>query len=167
VTGLPADLVRDLAAPAQPRDQALLLLTVDEALAAPRVALLSRAEVHVVNPDRLLVASWSGSRSAANLERTGTATLFWLAGAAVSVTLRRTGGEVLAGPPGDRELHAHVLDVTGVRADEVGYAELVAPLTFALHAPEDVLPRWAEVGARLAELADRLGASAERNAGSS
>lgn len=154
---LSAEHVADLAAPAQPRDQALLLLSMDEA-GTPRVAMLSRAEVHVVADDLLVVAVWSGSRSAANIERSGAATLFWVVGgAAVSASLRYTDSRLLAsapsGDPAGHALRALTLQVVDVRADEVGYAELTAPLTFAVHEPEAILSRWEDVAQRLGALA--------------
>jgi hypothetical protein len=148
------ELAADLARPARSRDQALLLATVDPG-GAPRMALLSRAEVHVAGTDRLLLAMWSGSRSATNVERAGSATLLWVVGAAaVSVTMRCAGRTDLGEPdrPGERALVALTMLVDGVRVDEAPYAELVSPLTFQLYEPNDVLPRWDDVARRLAEV---------------
>ncbi|MEU7632331.1 hypothetical protein AB0C34_20430 [Nocardia sp. NPDC049220] len=156
-TRLSAEHIADLTASAQPRDQALLLLSVDEA-GTPRVALLSRAEVHVVADSLLLVAVWSGSRSATNIERSGAATLFWVVdGAAVSASLRCAGSRPLAAAPSgelaERALRALTLRVVDVRVDEVGYAELTAPLMFAVHEPEEIMSRWEDVARRLGAVA--------------
>lgn len=154
--GLPADLV----APARPRDDALMLLSVGEG-GARRVALLSRSEVHVARHDLVRLALWSDSRSGTNIERSGAATLFWLAGAkAVSVSLRCIHSEPLTaastGDPAGRASRAFTLLVVDVRADEVDFAELVAPLMLALQDPDDVLLRWEEDARRLAAVDRRF-----------
>jgi hypothetical protein len=137
-----------------------MLLSVDEG-GTPRVALLSRSEVHVARHDLVLLALWPDSRSAANIERSGGATLFWLVGVkAVSVSLRRIYSEPLTGAstgaPAGRAPRAFTLYVVDVRADEVDYAELVTPMTFALRDPDAVLPRWEQVARRLAAIGRRL-----------
>lgn len=157
------ELAADLAKPARSRDQALVLATVDTG-GAPRMALLSRAEVLVAGLDRVLLAVWSGSRSAANIERAGRATLFWVAGTrAIGMAMRCVGRTALGEPdrPGGRALLALTMRVDEVRMDEVPYATLVSPLTFQLHEPDDVLPRWNDVALRLADLARQLPEASE------
>lgn len=122
----------------------VLLLTVDET-GWPRVSMLSAGEVLAVGPTEIGVALWPDSTSAANLARTGRATLTLVhAGSGWHVrcaALREADLRL----PGDRRLAAFVLSVQEVLEDVVPYAELTTGIQFELAEPEPTLAAWRAV----------------------
>lgn len=150
---LPPDVAADLRQRSASRDQALILVTVDDA-GYPRLAFLSRSEVHVADPSRLLVALWAGSETAANFGGRGKATLFYVhAGVPYSIRLACSVPAPLDMADGT-SLLAFDSTVEDVRSDEAAYASVAGPMTFELHDPDAVLPRWRELNGRLARLAN-------------
>ena len=125
-------------------EQAFPFLTVDEA-GFPHVALLSRAELDV-SPDRSAVlAVVASTRTRANLERDGRATLIAIGGttahyAKLRVTRSTTGGGAL----GCR------LAVAGHKADSLGIA--LSPAGFTATAELGRLERWPDSRRLLARL---------------
>jgi hypothetical protein len=127
-------------------EQAFPFLTVDEA-GFPHAALLSRAELDV-SPDRSAVlAVVASTRTRANLERDGRATLIAVGGttahyAKLRVTRRITGGGAL----GCR------LAVAGHKADSLGIP--LSPAGFTATAEIGRLERWQDSRRLLASLND-------------
>jgi hypothetical protein len=117
----------------------LQLLTVDEA-GWPRVALLSAGEVLTLDESSLRLALWPGSRTTANLTRTGHGTLVFVhAGASHSVAIEARRAGDLAEPSIRAVFDGRVVDA---QRDEVPYAVLRSGITFDLPDPASVLPRW-------------------------
>lgn len=122
----------------------VLLLTVDEA-GWPRVAMLGAGEVLATGPRTLGVALWPEGTSAANLGRTGRATLALVhagAGWYVRCRARREADLRLAD---GRGLAAFALGVEEVLEDAVPYAELTSGIAFRLEDPERTLAAWRAV----------------------
>lgn len=115
------------------------LLTVDPE-GWPAVALLSAGEVLALDGSTIRLALWPGSRTTANLTRTGRAALalVW-AGAAYTLRLETCRAPDLVVP----ETRA-VFDgrLASVRRDEVSYARLESGVTFALPDRTAVVSRW-------------------------
>ena len=123
------------------------LVTVD-ADGWPRVALLSAGEIVAIGAERLRLALWPASRSAANLERSGRAllALVW-EGAA-----HRVGNEAARGPDIEVAGEARAAfdaRVRSVARDEVPYARLRTGITFELPERAPVLARWAAMVAAM------------------
>ena len=119
---------------------ALELITVD-ADGWPRVALLSVGEVVAVGDRALALALWPGSRTTANLERSGGALLALVAGGAahrVALEARRATDVLVRGEP-RAVFHATVLSAA---RDEVPYARLQSGITYELAEPTETLGRW-------------------------
>lgn len=119
----------------------VLLLTVDTA-GWPRVAMLSAGEVLAVGPRALRLALWPDSASAANLERTGRATLAMVhagAGWYLRCAGRRQADLAL---PGGRLLASFALTVEEALEDAVPYAELTHGIEFRLADRERTLAAW-------------------------
>jgi hypothetical protein len=115
---------------------------------APAVCLLSRAEVRAT-PETVSVAARS-SRAAANLARTGAATLVAWAGKPHYVTL------ALRDTVGPREgVRGYLFDVAGVRIDDIGIE--MRPLEYRMEAWLAAAERWETTSAILDELAARIG----------
>jgi hypothetical protein len=115
------------------------LLTADES-GWPRVALLSVGEVLALDDSVLRLALWPGSRTTANLTRTGRGTLAFVhdhASYAVQVEARRAAD--LAAPVERAVFYGRL---AAVHRDEVPYAVLTTGITFDLPAPAPVLERW-------------------------
>jgi hypothetical protein len=115
------------------------LLTTDES-GWPRVALLSVGEVLVLDDSILRLALWPGSRTTANLTRSGQGTLAFVhdhASYSLEVEARRAAD--LAPPVGRAVFCGRV---ASVRRDEVPYAVLLSGITFDLPDPAPVLERW-------------------------
>ena len=128
---MPRDLVRALSGEAfRKRRRLVLPLMTTDPEGYPRVALLTMSEVRATSATALTVAVKSGSRTALNLIRRGSATLLYLArGVAASVQARAGRGRASRTDP-DRQLFP--LDVVRVRfdrpsADEGNVALLTGP----------------------------------------
>jgi hypothetical protein len=149
---LTPDVAAGLRQRSESRDQALILVTVDDA-GYPRLAFLSRSEVHVAGPGRLLVALWATSETAANFGGRGKATLLYVhAGVPYSIRLTCATSAPLDMADG-MSLVVFDSTVEDVRSDEAAYASVAGPMIFELHNPDAVLPRWQELNSRLARLA--------------
>lgn len=128
--------------------ETLLLLTMSEG-GWPHVALLSVGEVWAPDPREVRLALWPGTRTTANLARTRQATLAtFVEGTAYYV-------ELDAQPAADlkadgRRLARFHCAVRSVRADVVGYAELLSGVRFRLKDREHVV-RWRATIAALRE----------------
>ena len=104
------------------------------------MALLSAGEVLALDGSTIRLALWPGSRTTANLTRTGRAalTLVWV-GSAYTLRLETCRAPDLSAP----ETRA-VFDgqLASVRRDEVPYATLESGVTFALPDRAAVVSRW-------------------------
>lgn len=118
-----------------------LLLTVDDE-GWPRMAMLSVGEVLAAGPSTLRTALWLHSTATRNLTRDDRATLALVhAGAGYYLRCRaRRGPDLDLGQDG--RLAYFELNIEDVLEDAVTYAELTSGMTFRLHEPEQVLPRW-------------------------
>jgi|SRR5580658_1806310 hypothetical protein len=115
------------------------LLTADES-GWPRVALLSVGEVLVLDDSILRLALWPGSRTTANLTRTGRATLAFVhdhASYTLQVEARRAAD---LAEPAERAVFCG--RVAALQRDEVPYAVLTTGIAFDLPDPAPVLERW-------------------------
>ncbi len=120
--------------------QTVLLLTVDEA-GWPRVAMLSAGELLATGERDLRLALWPDSRSAANLGRTGRATLA-LVRAGAGWYLRcaaRRGPDLRAA---GRRLASFALTVEEALEDAVPYAELTGGIELRLADPATAIAAW-------------------------
>ena len=116
----------------------LELLTVDHD-GWPGVALLSAGEALALDDSTVRLALWPGTRTTANLTRTGQAALAFVDdGAAFTLRLETCRGSDLAEPA------LAVFDgrVVDVRRDEVSYARLRSGIVFDLPDPPSVVGRW-------------------------
>ncbi|HEV7664153.1 MAG TPA: pyridoxamine 5'-phosphate oxidase family protein [Chloroflexota bacterium] len=120
---------------------AFLLVTADEA-GWPHLAMLSLGELVAVDPHTLRAGLWLNSTTTRNLGRDGRALLAVVAegnGYYVRLTASR-GADLDLGPDG--RLAYFVLHIDEVLLDAAEYATLTSGVTFRLHQPKDVLPRW-------------------------
>ena len=118
-----------------------LLVTVAED-GWPHVAMLSVGEVLAVGPGSLRFALWPGSRTTANLERTGHGLLMGVVeGAAYYVRLQARRGADLSVRGRPRAFF--LVEVEEVLEDTVGYATITGGIGFRLNQPEQVLADWA------------------------
>jgi hypothetical protein len=119
---MPRDLVRALSGEAFRRRRRLVLpLLTSDPEGYPRVALLTMSEVRATSPTALTVAVQSGSRTALNLIRRGSATLLYLArGVAASVQAKAGRGRTSLADP-DRQIFP--LEVVRVRLDRPSAGE--------------------------------------------
>ena len=126
------------------------LATVD-ADGWPCGAELSEGEVLAVTAASLRLCTWPGSGTAANLRRTGLATLALAEGGALwEVRLR---ARERPAPPGAPELAYFEAEVESVREHRAKYAEVTSGPRYRLHDPSSVLPRWEAQVAALRALA--------------
>ena len=139
---LPDDLVAaldgtGLAAKVGP---AYLLLTSDDD-GTPRPCMLSAGELLAVDPRRVRLALWPGSRTSANLDRGGRALLCHVAPVTV-IYVRGPVRPLDAGP--DRELDCFELAVDTVESDEHAGMPVTSGITFALERgdPSDLVAIW-------------------------
>lgn len=139
------------------RQVGLTILVLSELQAGwPHLAMVSVGELVVAADGRLALALWPTSTCAANLARTGRATLAVVAdGLAFSLRcqidddLPITGGE-------DPAMRGFVLRVTAAVEDAAPYADLLSGVTYRLHDAEATLVRWRRTRAALAAvLAER------------
>ena len=116
----------------------------------PHLAMVSVGELVVAPDGRLALALWPTSTCAANLARTGRATLALVAdGLAFSLRchvddeLPMTVGE-------DPAMRGFVLRVIAVAEDAAPYADLLSGVTYRLHDVQATLARWRRTRAALA-----------------
>jgi hypothetical protein len=106
----------------------------------PHAALLSAGDVVVVPSGRLRFALFPQSNMVANLEREGRLTMsLSLDGGMCELRLRCRR---LGNPTPDVPLALFEADVETVRQHVAPYASVTGGVTFALHDPQAVLPRW-------------------------
>ena len=136
--------------------QTVQLLTVDAA-GWPRVALLSAGEVLAAGPREIALALWPDATSAANVGRSGRATLALVhagAGWYVRCGARREADLRL---DDGRSLAAFALRVEEVLEDAVPYAELTGGIAFRLADPGRTLAGWRAVMDALRRRRDQTG----------
>jgi hypothetical protein len=125
------------------RQVGLTILVLSELEAGwPHLAMVSVGELVVATDGRLALALWPTSTCAANLARTGRATLAMVTdGLAFSLRchvddeLPITAGE-------DPAMRGFVLRVTAAVEDAAPYADLLSGVTFGLHDADATLARW-------------------------
>lgn len=150
---LPPEVLRDLRGLSEAKDQAIPIVTTDED-GYPRLAMFCRSEIELVDSTRLFLALWPTSNTATNITREGKATFFWVASGGMYTIQIRCEESALLQLQDGTSLLAFDAFVVGARFDEVEYASIVTPLTFEVHNPDAVIPRWSDLGNRLAGLAD-------------
>jgi len=119
------------------KTQAIRLSTVDAA-GWPHAALLSAGDMVAMPSGRIRFALFPQSTTTANLARDGRLTLS-LDGGMCEVKLR---AHRLAHSSPEVPLAFFEADVEAVRNHIAPYAAVTQGITFALHEPQAVLPRW-------------------------
>jgi hypothetical protein len=121
------------------KTQALRLLTVG-ADGWPHAALLSAGDMVVMPSGHIRLALFPQSTMASNLEREGRLTMsLSLDGGMYELRLR---SRRLGNPTPDVPLAFFEAEVETVRHHVAPYATVTGGITFALHDPQAVLPRW-------------------------
>jgi hypothetical protein len=134
--------------PARQLGLTILVLTVDGA-EWPHVAMVSVGELVVTGESRLVLALWPSSTCAANLSRSGRATLALVTdGRSFSIRCATRREQMLKAGQ-HPALRAFELEVVEVIEDSAPYADLVSGVTYRLHDPEPTLARWADTRAAL------------------
>jgi hypothetical protein len=133
------------------RQVGLTILVLSELEAGwPHVAMVSVGELVVVADGRLALALWPTSTCAANLARTGRATLAVVAdGLAFSLRCRVDDELSIAGGEGPA-MRGFVLRVSAATEDSAPYADLLSGVTYRLHDTQATLARWRHTRAALA-----------------
>lgn len=130
--------------------ESMRLSTVD-ADGWPHGAEISEGEVIAVDGASVRLCAWPGSGTAANLRRTGVATLAIAEGGALwEVRLRL---RECPAPPGAPELAYFAATVESAREHRAKYAEVTSGPRYRLNDPSAVLPRWEAQVAALRALA--------------
>jgi hypothetical protein len=131
--------------------QTILVLSELEA-GWPHLAMVSVGELIVAADGRLALALWPTSTCAANLARTGRATLAMVTGGLafslrcrVDEELPITGGE-------DPTMRGFVLRVTAALEDAAPYADLLTGVTYRLHDARVTVARWRRTRTALASV---------------
>jgi hypothetical protein len=148
-TSLPAAVARYLdGTDLLEKTQALRLSTVDAA-GWPHAALLSAGDMVALPSERIRFALFPQSATTANLARDGRLTLtLSLDGGMCEVRLR---ARRLAHSSPEVPLAFFEAEVEAVRNHVAPYAAVTHGITFALHEPQAVLPRWKRQIAALRE----------------
>jgi hypothetical protein len=121
------------------KTQALRLATVD-AEGWPHAALLSAGDVVVMPSGRIRFALFPQSNMTSNLEREGRLTIsLALDGGMYELRLR---SHRLTNRTPDVPLALFEADLEAVRHHVAPYANVTGGVTFVLHDPQAVLPRW-------------------------
>jgi hypothetical protein len=121
------------------KTQALRLSTVDAA-GWPHAALLSAGDMLVLPSERIRFVIFPQSATAANLTRDGRLTLtLSLDGGMLELRLR---ARRLVHSSPDVPLAFFEAEVETARMHVAPYAAVTSGITFALHDPQAVLPRW-------------------------
>jgi hypothetical protein len=121
------------------KSQALRLATVD-AEGWPHAALLSAGDMVIVPSGRIRFALFPQSNMTSNLEREGRLTMsLSLDGGMYELRLR---SRRLPNRNSELPLALFEADVEAVRHHVAPYATVTGGITFALHDPQAVLPRW-------------------------
>jgi hypothetical protein len=139
-TAVPAQVARyldgtDLLA----KTQALRLSTVDAA-GWPHASLLSAGDMLAMPSGRIRFVVFPQSATTANLARDGRVTLtLSLGGGMCELRLR---ARRLADPSSEVSLAFFEAELEAARMHVAPYAAVTSGVTFALHEPQAVLPRW-------------------------
>ena len=139
------------------RQVGLTILVLSELEAGwPHLAMVSVGELVYAPDGRLGLALWPTSTCAANLARTGRATLAVVADG-LAFSLRCHVDDELAMTAGEGPtMRGFVLHVTAAIEDAAPYADLLSGVTYRLHDPQATLARWRRTRAALAAvLAER------------
>jgi hypothetical protein len=133
------------------RQVGLTILVLSELEAGwTHLAMVSVGELIAAADGRLALALWPTSTCAANLARTGRATLAVVAdGFAFSVRCQ-VDDEVPVTTGEDPSMRGFVLRVTAAIEDAAPYADLLSGVTYRLHDAQATLARWRRTRAALA-----------------
>lgn len=133
------------------RHVGLTILVLSELEAGwPHLAMVSVGELIVAADGRLALALWPTSTCAANLARTGRATLAVVTDG-VAFSLRCHIDDELPVTAGeDPAMRGFVLRVTAAVEDAAPYADLLGGVTYRLHDAPATLARWRRTRAALA-----------------
>jgi hypothetical protein len=133
------------------RQLGLTILVLSELEAGwPHLAMVSVGELVVAADGRLALALWPTSTCAANLARTGRATLaVVIDGLAFSLRCQ-VDDELPIAAGEDPAMWGFLLRVTAAIEDAAPYADLLSGVTYRLHDPEATLVRWRRTRAALA-----------------
>jgi hypothetical protein len=125
------------------RQVGLTILVLSELEAGwPHLAMVSVGELVVAADGRLALALWPTSTCAANLARTGRATLAVIADG-VSFSLRcQVEDELPISAGEDPPMRGFALSVTAAIEDAAPYADLLSGVTYRLHDAQATLARW-------------------------
>jgi hypothetical protein len=121
------------------KTQALRLSTVD-AEGWPHAAVLSAGDIVVMPSGRIRLALFPQSSMTSNLEREGRLTMALALDEGICEL--RLRARRLAHSTPDVPLAFFEAEVENVRQHVAPYASVTGGITFALHDPEAVLPRW-------------------------
>lgn len=122
----------------------------------PHLAMVSVGELVVAADGRLALALWPTSTCAANLARTGRATLAVVADGLAFSLRCRVDEEVPITAGEDPPMRGFVLRVIAVTEDAAPYADLLTGVTYRLHDAQVTVTRWRRTRATLAAvLAER------------
>jgi hypothetical protein len=137
---VPAEVARYLDGTDLPaKTQAMRLSTVDPA-GWPHAALLSAGDMVVLSSERIRFALFPQSTAVANLMRDGRITItLALSGGMCEMRLRARS---LAHSSPNVPLAFFEATVESTRVHVAPYAAVVCGITFELHDPQAVLPRW-------------------------
>ncbi len=129
--------------------QTILVLSELEA-GWPHLAMVSVGELVVAADGRLALALWPTSTCAANLARTGRATLAVVTDG-LAFSLRCHVDNDFAITAGEHPaMRGFVLRVTAAVEDAAPYADLLGGVTYRLHDAQATLARWRRTRAALA-----------------
>ena len=133
------------------RQVGLTILVLSELEAGwPHLAMVSVGELVLAPDGRLALALWPTSTCAANLARTGRATLAVVADGRAFSLRCQVDDELPIDAGEGPAMRAFVLRVTAAGDDAAPYADLLSGVTFRLHDPEATLARWGRTRAALA-----------------
>jgi hypothetical protein len=113
------------------------------------VAMVSVGELVMAADGRLALALWPASTCAANLARTGRATLAAVADGSAFSLRCHVDHEVPIATGEDPSMRGFVLRVTTAIEDAAPYADLLTGVTYRLHDPQTTMARWRRTRAAL------------------
>jgi hypothetical protein len=113
------------------------------------LAMVSVGELVVAADERLALALWPASTCAANLARTGRATLAVVADGLAFSLRCRVDDEFPITAGADPAMRGFVLRVCAAIEDAAPYADLLGGVTYRLHDAQATLDRWRRTRAAL------------------
>ena len=129
----------------------LTILVLSELEAGwPHLAMVSVGELIVAGDGRLALALWPTSTCAANLARTGRATLAVVTDGLAFSLRCHVDDELPITAGADPAMRGFVLRVTAVVEDAAPYADLLSGVTYRLHDADTTVARWRRTRAALA-----------------